>query len=210
MHRMDARVKAVLLLAFSIGAFVVDSWPAILAFAGVLVAACVVARIPAGLMNRMLAPVYVLAAFSVLFNVIASPNLAGLSTGLYLFVRMVVVVAASFVVCLTTSAEELLAAFGWFLGPLRRLGVPVDDIALTLALSVRFIPVIEREFTQIRAAQVSRGADSATSLVQRARTWAGAFTALFVGLFRHASTLSSAMDSRCYGASRTRTHLPRK
>ena len=37
---------------------------------------------------------------------------------------------------------------------------------------------------------------------------AGAFIALFVGLFRHADNLALAMDARCYGASPERTTLP--
>lgn len=208
-HRCDARVKILVLLAFSVGIFFISSWWALAAFAAAVAVACVVARLPLAQVNRMLVPVYVMGAFSVLFNVLASPTVEGLSAGLFLCVRMVVLVAASFVVCLTSSSTELLDAFCWFLTPLRRLGVPVDDIALTLALSLRFIPVIEGEFTRIRAAQASRGAQSVRSLGQSARIWAGAFTALFVGLFRHADGLAVAMDARCYGATRTRTRLPK-
>ena len=206
-HRCDARAKIVLLLAYSIAIFFVGSWLALAAFFAIAVVVGVLARIPFGVMNRLLVPVYVLGAFSIVFNVIASPSVDGMLSGLFFCVRMILLVAASFEVCLTTTSAELLDAFGWFIEPLRGLHVPVDDIAFTLALSIRFIPVIEAEFSRIRAAQISRGAESATSLVRVARIWGGAFTALFVGLFRHADTLADAMDARCYGASKKRTHL---
>ena len=122
-------------------------------------------------------------------------------------VRMIALITASFVVCFTTTSSELMQAFGWLIGPLRHLRAPVDDIAFTLALSVRFIPVIEGEFERIRMAQKARGADTAGSLSQTLKVWGSAFTALFIGLFRHADNLALAMDARCYGAAERRTNL---
>ena len=206
-HRCDARVKVVVLLVFSIGIFLVRTWWGMAAFAGACTFAAAVARVPVGRVNCMLVPINVMAVFSVLFNVIASPDIEGLLAGLFLGVRMVVLVAASFTICLTTSSTQLLEAFRWFIEPLGRVHVPVDDIALTLALSLRFIPVIEFEFSRIRAAQVSRGAESATSFWRQAKVWASAFAALFVGLFRHADALATAMDARCYGATQKRTRM---
>ena len=206
-HRCDARLKLVVLLVFSIALFFAKSWWGMGGAVALVAIAAAVARVPMGLFNRMLVPVYVLAGFSVLFNVIGTPGLEGLVRGLFFGVRMVVLVAASFVVCLTTSSAELLDAFQKLISPLRRLRVPVDDIAMTLALSVRFIPVIEREFASIRAAQIARGAETAGSLSQKLRVWGAAFAALFVGLFRHADALARAMDARCYGASSARTRL---
>ena len=201
-HRCDARVKVLALLAFSIGIFFVRSWWGMGTFAIVAIVTMALARIPLGRMAHMLAPVFVLAAFSVLFNVVANPGVDGLLAGLFFGARMVVLIAASFVVCLTTSSNELLRAFRWFIGPLRHAHVPVDDIAFTLALSLRFIPVIEREFQVVRAAQLSRGAELQGSFTGKLRMWGAAFSAVFVGLFRHADALAAAMDARCYEARR--------
>lgn len=209
-HRADARVKIAALLAFSITLFVVRSWWAMGLCALAAFALIIVARIPLRLINRLLAPVYVLAGFSVLFNVVPSPSIESLDTGLFVAVRMVALVSGSFIVCLTTTSSQLLEAFRSFIAPLRAFRVPVDDIAVTLALSLRFIPVIEDELRAIRAAQRSRGAESVGSLWRRLRIWGVAFAALFVGLFRHADALAFAMDSRCYGAAPQRSRLPRR
>lgn len=209
-HRCDARAKILLLLACSIGVFFIrsDAALAVLAAAIALVAAW--ARIPLGIMNRMLVPIYVLAAFSLLFNVMAQPDAGGVLRGLFFAVRMVVLVAASFIVCLTTKSSELLDAFADLAAPLRAVRAPVDDIALTLSLSVRFVPLIEQEFSSIRAAQKARGAESAGSFRRSLGIMGSAFAALFVGLFRHADALALSMDARCYGAAERRTRLPRK
>ena len=206
-HRCDARVKILVLLAFSIAVFLVRTWWGMAGFALAIAVLALVARVPFGLLNRMLVPVYVLAGFTFAFHVLADPSLEGVASGGFFAVRMIVLVAASFVVCLTTTSSELLEAFRRLIAPLRAVRFPVDDAAFTLALSLRFIPVIEEEFARIRAAQVARGAESAKSPIRKARVWACAFEALFVGLFRHADTLASAMDARCYGAAPSRTRL---
>lgn len=202
LHACDARAKILALLAYSITIFFVRSWWGMGAFAIIAVVALAIARIPFGSVLRMLVPVFVLAAFSVLFNVLADPSLNGFLAGAFFGVRMVALIAASFVVCLTTSPNELLHAFRQLIGPLRVVRVPVDDVAFTLALSLRFIPVIEREFQLVRAAQQSRGADLHGPFADKLRIWGAAFSAVFVGLFRHANALATAMDARCYGAKR--------
>lgn len=210
MHRCDARAKILVLLACSIGVFFVRSGVGLAVIAAVIGLLIVLARIPLRVMGGMLVPVFVLAAFSFLFSVIAQPDFNGVLRGLFFAVRMVVLVAASFLVCLTTSSNELLDAFADLISPLRAVKAPVDDIALTLALSVRFIPLVEQEFASIRAAQKARGAESAGSFVRQLGIAGSAFASLFVGLFRHADALALSMDARCYGATERRTRLPRK
>jgi len=206
-HRCDARVKIVVLFAFSIALLAAPSWWSVGILAAAIAVVVGVAKLPLSVMNSSLVPVYVMAAFSLFFNVLYSPGLDGVLAGLLVAVRMVALIAASFVVCFTTSSSELLQAFRWLIAPLRHLHAPVDDIALTLALSVRFIPVVEDEFERIRMAQKARGADTAGSLKRTLEVWSSAFIALFVGLFRHADNLALAMDARCYGASPDRTTL---
>ena len=209
-HHLDARAKILVLLAFSLGIFFIRTGVGLAVCAAVIILAVIVARIPASLFLQLGIPVYVLAAFSFAFNVIAVPGWVGISAGAFFAARMILLVMASFVVCLTTTADELLDAFTHLIGPLRAIRVPVDDIALTLALSIRFIPVIQEEFLQIRTAQRARGAEATGSVSRKLSIWGSAFASLFIGLFRHADALGRAMDARCYGAAAKRTHLPKR
>ena len=207
-HRIDTRVKVLVLLAYSVAIFFVRSWPAMAAFVAVVVVATAVARIPISRMVVPLVPVIVLALFAVLFSFASSPDANGLLGGLFIAVRMVALVAASFVVCFTTTSTESLRAFAWLIGPLRVLRVPVDDAAYTLSLALRFIPVIAEELASVRMAQQARGgALTNLSFPHRLRIWGSAFSAVFIGLFRHADALATAMDSRCYGAVERRSSL---
>ena len=173
----------------------------------ILVAVLAAARIPLARINRSLAFVYVLAAFSFVFNVIAHPDAAGALAGTNVAIRMVVLVAGSFAVCFSTPATKLVDALRSLMSPLRVLRVPVDDIAVTLSMALRFVPVIGEELVRVRTAQVVRGAALPAGAVRRMRMWGATFTSVFVGLFRRADVLASAMDARCFGASRQRTSM---
>ena len=198
-HACDARVKIVLLLAYSIAIFWVDTWPGMAVFALLVALVWAGARLPVARVIKPLVFVFVLAAFTVLFNVIP-PTWEGLSRGLFFAARMILLVAASFMVCFTSTSTDLVIAFRQLISPLRALHVPVDDIALTLSLSIRFIPVIAEEFTQVRDAQALRGAHfSNGSVVERAKAFAGLFVPVFAGMFRRADALATSMDARCYG-----------
>ena len=45
--------------------------------------------------------------------------------------------------CLTTTTpEQLAAALRWYMGPLAHVGAPVEELILTLLLSLRFIGLV--------------------------------------------------------------------
>ena len=208
LHRLDARVKIIMLFACSCAVLATHSWWGLAVCAIATTTALALARTPVQVLFKASMPVLVLALFSFLLHVIANPQVEGVLAGAFFALRMILLVDMSFVLCFTTTSEDLLAAFTSLMKPLRKLHVPVDDIALTLALSVRFIPVIAQEFARVRSAQQSRGGDfGSLSIRQAMRTHAAAFAAVFVGLFRRADTLAFAMDSRCYGATTHRSTL---
>ncbi|MEG0503497.1 MAG: energy-coupling factor transporter transmembrane component T [Raoultibacter sp.] len=67
-HRLDARVKLVLLLAYSITLFFVRTWSGLLACCALCLVLIVLGRIPFGRMAKLLIPVYVILAFTLVFN----------------------------------------------------------------------------------------------------------------------------------------------
>ena len=241
-HVCDARVKIVLLAIYSVTLFLVDTWAGLVLCGALFAAAAVSSRIPLRRFFALLVPVYVLAAFAVVFNGFAfdvgqaapgaapplmgqEPGLfgslppvalvgsfglvpAGLARGCFFAVRIVLLVTASLVVTYTTTSTALTDALADFLRPLRRLRVPVDDIAMVFSLALRFIPVTAEEFGRVHDAQQARGASfSEGGLWERLRAWQTVLIPLFVGLFRRADALAVAMDARCYGAEPHRTSL---
>ena len=199
-HATDARVKLALLLLFSITLFLIRSWQGLALFAAILFAVLLASRIPLRNYVRTLVPVLAILLFIWICNSIPFDLVRSLNALAYA-VRIALVIVASFVITFTTTSTQLTDALSSLLRPLRALHVPVDDIAFTLSLALRFIPLLFEQLTQIKTAQMCRGACFGSgSLWRRLKVWLVVLIPLFVGFFRRADTVAEAMDARCYGA----------
>lgn len=200
MHQLDARVKLALLLVYSIALFCTHTWWGIGVFALVLFGAMMASRVPLKNYLKTLVPALAILIFIWICNSIPFEAERSLNALAYA-ARIALVIMASFIITFTTTSTQMTDAIASILSPLRRLRVPVDDIAFTLSLALRFIPLLFEQFTQIKTAQISRGArfDSG-SIWGRLKTWLVVFIPLFIGFFRQAETVAEAMDARCYGA----------
>lgn len=67
-HRADARVKLVLLLAYSITLFLVNTWTGLLFCIAMGAFVCLLSRVPIGRLLKLLIPLYVILIFTLLFN----------------------------------------------------------------------------------------------------------------------------------------------
>lgn len=205
-HRTDARAKVVLLLAFSIGLFFIDSWWLMLTAVVLFVCLLGASRLPARSVFLASAPIYLICAITLIFNAFAFSegsvhfNLDGLFAGCFMAVRICLLVWASLIVCYTTTSTKLVDAFVWYMQPLRRLHVPVDDVAMALSIALRFIPLVAFEYERMKEAQWSRGAPfDEGSIARRIRAHASVLLPLVVSLIRRADRLGMAMDARGYG-----------
>ncbi len=222
LHRLDARVKLVCLVAMS-AALLAASNP--VALGALAVAVAELLRI-SGVTPKELAVGVRPAAFLLVFGLVAnafapaataelalgpvSISLAGLGRGAILALRMVAVIAASLVLCAATSPTSIAEALSSLLSPLARLGLPVDDISMTLSLVLRFVPIAAEEFGRIQDAQLARGASFAHGGAWgRVRRWGATLVPLVVGLFRRSTELAGAMRERGWGMG-NRTRLSRK
>lgn len=111
---------------------------------------------------------------------------------------------------LTTPATQLTHGLELLLSPLRRIGVPVHEIALMNMIALRFIPTLAEELERIMKAQASRGGAIGQVRWWRVDRMARARIPLIVPLFltalRRSEELILAMEARNYvsGAERTR------
>jgi len=218
-HRLDARAKIGVTLAFTLALFALDSWWG-LAVAGVTVAAAVsLSGVPWRLAARGLKAISWLLLFTLLANALRldSPDALvsigpvdidgpGLARGAFFAVRILLLVLGTSLVTLTTSPVALTDALSSIMRPLARVRFPVDDVAMMLSIALRFVPTTAEEAERIVVAQTARGARfDQRGLIAKARAWLPVLVPLFVRLFRRADDLAIAMESRCYtGQGRTR------
>lgn len=123
--------------------------------------------------------------------------------------QVTVVVLAALCVTATTAPSHVARALRWLLAPLRAVRVPVDDVALVLAIGLGFVPVMGQELDRIRLAQRARGIEPRGLPPRlRLRVMVAAIVPLFVLAFRRARHLAEAMHVRGFvrGAPRIEYH----
>ena len=94
------------------------------------------------------------------------------------------------------------------MNPLKKIKVPVHELAMMMCIALRFIPTLIEETDKIMCAQKARGADfESGSLVDRAKALIPILVPLFISAFRRADELATAMECRCYQGGEGRTKM---
>ena len=121
---------------------------------------------------------------------------------------MVYLIIGSTLMTLTTTPNDLTDGLEKSLGFLKKIHVPVHEIAMIMSIALRFIPILVEETDKIMKAQMARGADfESGNLIQRAKAMVPLLVPLFISAFRRASDLAMAMEARCYHGGEGRTKM---
>ncbi|MDR2035401.1 MAG: energy-coupling factor transporter transmembrane protein EcfT [Coriobacteriales bacterium] len=227
-HRIDARIKLLLLAVYVFAIFACSTWAGLLALLLVLIVLFAVAHIPPRRALRGLKPILFILLFTFIANAFTFSTInlsetipllgsfgirpSGVVKGLYFALRISMLVLVTALLTYTTSVVSLTDATTKLLSPLRALRVPVEDIAMVFTIALRFIPLTVSEAEKLVVAQSARGARfNQGGPLARIKAWIPVMIPLFVNLFRRADHLAQAMESRCYvGKGRTllaHTHL---
>ena len=132
----------------------------------------------------------------------------GIARAVKMILRIVLLIAGTFLLTYTTSPMALTDGMERLLSPLKKLHFPVHEMTLMMSMALRFIPTLIEETDKIMSAQKARGADFENgNLIQRARALLPILVPLFVSAFRRADELAVAMESRCYHGGEGRTRM---
>ncbi len=145
-HRVPAAVKLALLAVTTTGLFAMST-PAPLA-AALLATAALYAT---GGQRFALSGLRLLRPLWPFIGVVALWHLwtGDLTGGAAIVLRMVCAVAMANFVTMTTQLSDMLAVFQWLARPFQVFGMSPRGLALAVALTIRFIPVMLDRMTQI-------------------------------------------------------------
>ncbi len=220
LHALDPRAKILASALLVAGLFFVDSVAGFLFLAIAFAALVAASRVPPGTFATFLRPVAFIVALTALFQILFSREGAtllewgvlqvhegGVKMGLFLALRIVLLVSAAGLLTATTAPVALADGIEDLLSPLKKLRFPAHEVATMMTIALRFIPTLHEEAQKITKAQAARGADfSEGGPIRRARAMLPVLVPLTVGAFRRADELAEAMESRGYrgGEGRTR------
>lgn len=220
-HKMDARVKILIVIAYIVAVFLVQTFH-FSGFAACFVFVAVVtafAKVPFSKVLRSIKGILFFIVLSAVLQIffngdgteIFSWNFIRITdTGLlnagFIVARITLIVLGASLLTLTTSPVELADGIESLMYPLKFVKFPVHEFALIMSIALRFIPTLLEETDRIVKAQKARGADfESGNIFKRAKALIPVLIPLLIGSFRRADELADAMDARCYAGSKNRT-----
>ena len=224
-HRLDPRSKLLAVALYIVALFTARSVLTYAIMAAVLIVSIAVSKVKLKALTRGLKPVYIIIVFTALMNLffntgtpiadvwlLRSITWEGLERAVFMVLRIVMLIMGTFLVTYTTSPISLTDGLETLLAPLKKLRLPVHELAMMMSIALRFIPTLIEETDKIMSAQKARGADfESGNLLQRAKALVPILVPLFISAFRRADELATAMECRCYngGEGRTKLHVLR-
>ncbi|MDI3269305.1 MAG: energy-coupling factor transporter transmembrane protein EcfT [Bacillota bacterium] len=222
LHRLDPRTKILAVGLLIVALFGTRSLTGYGLVALLLFWSTFLARLPIAKLWRGLRPILILVLVTALINIFTLPGEVwtrmgpltitreGVEMAILLSLRLVLLVWATTLMTLTTAPLQLTDGLETLFAFLKKVRVPVHEMALMMAIALRFIPTLFEEADRIQKAQMSRGADfESGSLPQRVKALLPLLVPLFVSSFRRAEELALAMEARAYTGGKGRTRYRR-
>ncbi len=223
-HRLDPRTKLIFTVLYIVALFCAKSFVSYGVMALWLVTAVQVSKVGYKALVKGLKPVWFIIVFTAVLNLIyikGTPLVTvwkitiyrqAVETAVFMILRIAMLIMGTFLLTYTTSPIRLTDGLESLLSPLKKLHAPVHELAMMMAIALRFIPTLIEETDKIMSAQKARGADfESGGLLQRAKALIPILVPLFISAFRRADELATAMECRCYsgGEGRTKLHVLR-
>ena len=221
-HRLDPRTKLLCVILYIVALFNAKSVLTYAIVAVVLTVCILISKVHYKALTRGLKPVYIIVAFTAIMNLFFSGGTPvadvwllrhityeGIRSAIAMVLRIIMLIMGTFLLTYTTSPISLTDALEHLLSPLKKLKMPIHELAMMMSIALRFIPTLIEETDKIMSAQRARGADfESGNLLQRAKALIPLLVPLFVSAFRRADELATAMECRCYhgGDGRTKLH----
>ena len=210
LHRLDPRTKILCSLVLATLIFTCDSPVFLGGFVLVLFFAPALIGLPLSVTSSLQRSLLPLLTLVFVLNAVVTPgdplqvfsypvgfiSVEGFTRGGLLALRLNTITFLFAWLSICTSPSELSDSLNVLLKPLRRLGVPTQDLTLALTVALRFVPIVFTEAERIHHAQVSRGAQ--ISGVHRLTRFIPVLMPLFVAAFTRAEKLTQTLESRGY------------
>ena len=220
-HKLDPRTKILLVVLYITALFTAKSFLAYGLMALVLAVCVRVSGVGLKALVKGLKPVLFIVVFTAVLNLFYTPGntvlaqfwiftitLEGVYRAFFMVIRIMMLISGTFLLTYTTSPILLTDGLESLMNPLKKIKVPVHELAMMMSIALRFIPTLIEETDKIMSAQRARGADfESGNLIQRAKALLPLLVPLFISAFRRADELATAMECRCYHGGEGRTRL---
>ncbi len=223
LHRLDARIKIVLMIAFIVFVFLAKNIFALLFGTASIIFIALLSRVPIKLYLKNLKAILPILIFTAVINLfygdggkvlvdywIFEITTEGVYRSVFMALRILLLIFISSALTYTTTPNDLTDAIESLLLPLKFIGLKsaVHTLAMMMTIALRFIPTLIEEAEKIMNAQKARGADlESGGLVSRVKALIPILIPLLISSVRRAYELAEAMECRCYNGGEGKTRM---
>lgn len=195
-HKLDPRTKFIYCIFIISSTLINSNGIILLSNLCTLVLAVLLAKINLTQFIWRMKSLLLLIALTFLFQFALTDQ--GLWMGLLTAFRLLAIYLCSSVLTMTTSPMRLNSGLERLFSPLKKY-IPVNQFAMLISISLRFIPTILEETENIKFAQKSRGAQfESGNLFTKLKSVTAVLIPVLAASMQRASELAVAMESRCY------------
>ena len=219
-HKLDPRAKIIFMVILSMAIFAVQQIPVALVVLAVMLCLWFVARLPFSVLWSFIKVLLPIIGFLFLVQAVFYPGntplikplipigrgygqvtLEGILFAMLLALRLMAMIIMLPLVNFTTPVQ--IFALGMV-----KMGLPYR-LAYTMTTALNLVPILQGETSVIVDAQRLRAMQSFEkgTLVEKLKAYPALVTPLVIGSMRRAQLMAVAMDSRAFGASKSRTYL---
>ena len=220
-HRLDPRTKLLCVILYIVALFNAKSVLTYGIMIVVLSCCILISRVHYKALTKGLKPIYIIVAFTAVINLFFTGGtpvadvwllrhitFEGIRSAIAMVLRIIMLIMGTFLMTYTTSPISLTDGLERLMGGLKKLHVPVHELAMIMSIALRFIPTLIEETDKIMSAQKARGADfESGNIIQKAKALIPILVPLFISAFRRADELAVAMECRCYHGGEGRTRM---
>lgn len=220
LHRMDARMKTVLVFFLMVAVFFCKSFASIAVATIFTLVTVFISQINFKVILNGMRPILFIVIFTAILNLFYGTGdpifklgfikitESGINNAVFMALRIIILVVTGLMLTYTTTPTQLTDAMESLMKPLRVFKLDTHSLAMTMTIALRFIPILIEEVEKITAAQKSRGADMENgTLIKRVKALVPVLIPLFISSFRRANELADAMECRCYRGGEGRTKM---
>ena len=220
LHRLDPRVKIVLLMAFIVMIFMSFNFYSLGMVTLAVIGAILLSGVPIKMYLKSLKVIIFIVVITSLLNIFYGTGevlfeygflkitYSGVYRSIFVTIRIICLILVSSALTFTTTPTDLTDALERLMKPLQIFHIKVHEIAMMMTIALRFVPTLLEETDKIMSAQKARGADMESgNFIKKVKALVPVLIPLFVSAIRRAYELAVAMECRCYQGGDGRTRM---
>lgn len=213
-HKMDPRVKFLIMVFAIVFIFIAKSMYSMLSAVLFILICVFVSKVPLKLYLNNLKAILPIIIFTAIINSlyinegkilldwwIFTISSGGVARSIFMAIRIALLIFISSILTYTTTPNDLTDGIESLCYPLKFIGLGslVHIMTMMMTIALRFIPTLIEETGKIMNAQKARGADlESGSLINRVKALIPILIPLLIMSVRRAYDLAEAMECRCY------------